>query len=118
MGITAAARVLVVNAGSSSGTLYTAPVLITDEVRRRLETLTDLAPLHQPRSLAALDAVTSVLPEVQAVACFDSPALEALPCDRKRQSPLRLPANFSVSIDFPSVSASHFRQNRRENSHN
>jgi acetate kinase len=54
------------------GTLYTAPVLIDDEVRQRLEALTDLAPLHQPKSLAALDAVQSVLPGVPAVACFDT----------------------------------------------
>jgi acetate kinase len=54
------------------GTLYTAPVVVTSEVRRRLETLTDLAPLHQPKSLAALDAVSAVLPEVPAVACFDT----------------------------------------------
>jgi acetate kinase len=54
------------------GTLYSAPVLITDEVRRRLESLTDLAPLHQPKSLAALDAVQAVLPSTPAVACFDT----------------------------------------------
>ena len=54
------------------GTLYAAPVLITGEVRQRLEALTDLAPLHQPKSLAALDAVTSVLPDTRAVACFDT----------------------------------------------
>ncbi|MFY9866824.1 MAG: acetate/propionate family kinase, partial [Trebonia sp.] len=30
------------------GTLYAAPVLVDAEVRRRLESLTDLAPLHQP----------------------------------------------------------------------
>jgi acetate kinase len=54
------------------GTLYAAPVLVTPEVRRRLESLTDLAPLHQPKSLAALDAVTAVLPDVPAVACFDT----------------------------------------------
>ena len=54
------------------GTLYAAPVLITGEVRQRLEALTDLAPLHQPKSLAALDAVTSVLPDTPAVACFDT----------------------------------------------
>ncbi len=54
------------------GTLYAAPVLVTAEVRRRLESLTDLAPLHQPKSLAALDAVQAVLPEVPAVACFDT----------------------------------------------
>ena len=54
------------------GTRYAAPVLVTKEVRRRLESLTDLAPLHQPKSLAALDAVTTVLPGVPAVACFDT----------------------------------------------
>jgi acetate kinase len=54
------------------GTLYAAPVLVTSEVRRRLESLTDLAPLHQPKSLAALDAVSSVLPDTPAVACFDT----------------------------------------------
>ena len=54
------------------GTLYAAPVLVTGAVRQRLESLTDLAPLHQPKSLAALDAVTSVLPDAPAVACFDT----------------------------------------------
>jgi acetate kinase len=54
------------------GTLYRRPVLITSEVRRRLEALTDLAPLHQPKSLAALDAVSAVLPRVPAVASFDT----------------------------------------------
>jgi acetate kinase len=54
------------------GTVYSAPVLITGEVRRRLAALTDLAPLHQPKSLAALDAVTGALPDTPAVACFDT----------------------------------------------
>ena len=54
------------------GTLYDAPVLVTAEVRRRLASLTDLAPLHQPKSLAALDAVSALLPSVPAIACFDT----------------------------------------------
>ncbi len=54
------------------GTLYAAPVLVTGEVRRRLESLTDLAPLHQPKSLAALDAVAAAAPDTPAVACFDT----------------------------------------------
>jgi acetate kinase len=54
------------------GTLYTAPVQVDDGVRQRLASLTDLAPLHQPKSLAALDAVQAVLPGVPAVACFDT----------------------------------------------
>jgi acetate kinase len=41
-------------------------------VRGQLRDLTDLAPLHQPKSLAALDAVTTLLPDVPAVASFDT----------------------------------------------
>ena len=47
-------------------------VLIRGEVERELRELTDLAPLHQPKSLAALDAVTAALPEIPSVACFDT----------------------------------------------
>jgi acetate kinase len=54
------------------GTRYRGPVLLSPEVRRQLAALTDLAPLHQPKSLAALDAVDEVLPDVPAVACFDT----------------------------------------------
>ena len=48
------------------------PVLIDADVEAALRELTALAPLHQPKSLAALDAVQAVLPEVLAVACFDT----------------------------------------------
>jgi acetate kinase len=54
------------------GTAFTGPVRIDDAVRKQLRDLTDLAPLHQPKSLAALDAVTRHLPGVPAVACFDT----------------------------------------------
>ena len=54
------------------GTVFTGPVRITDAVREQLQSLTDLAPLHQPKSLAALDALTAQLPDVTAVASFDT----------------------------------------------
>jgi acetate kinase len=54
------------------GMTFTGPVLVNDAVRRQLADLTDLAPLHQPKSLAGLDAVTAELPGVPAVACFDT----------------------------------------------
>ncbi|HEV8557645.1 MAG TPA: acetate/propionate family kinase [Actinophytocola sp.] len=54
------------------GTDYTGPVRIDNKVRQRLAELTDLAPLHQPTSLAAIDAVTTRFPDVPAVACFDT----------------------------------------------
>jgi acetate kinase len=54
------------------GDAFSGPVLIDAGVRRQLGELTDLAPLHQPTSLAALDAVNAVLPGVPAVGCFDT----------------------------------------------
>ncbi|MGZ4386332.1 MAG: acetate/propionate family kinase [Gaiellaceae bacterium] len=54
------------------GTAFSRPVLIDDEVEERLRALVDYAPLHQPKSLAALSAVRAVLPEAPAVACFDT----------------------------------------------
>jgi acetate kinase len=54
------------------GTRYSGPVLLDEEVEAHLRALTDLAPLHQPKSLAALAAVNAVLPAVPAVACFDT----------------------------------------------
>ncbi len=54
------------------GTRFAAAVRIDADVRRGLEDLIDLAPLHQPKSLAALDAVTALLPQIPAVACFDT----------------------------------------------
>jgi acetate kinase len=61
------------------GTQFSGPVVVTADVRRRLELLTDLAPLHQPKSLAALDAVGAALPDVPAVACFDTAFHASIP---------------------------------------
>ncbi len=52
--------------------VHARPVGSTPTSRRRSRQLTDLAPLHQPKSLAALDAVSGPLPDVPAVACFDT----------------------------------------------
>jgi acetate kinase len=54
------------------GERFREPVVVDAAVRRALDELTDLAPLHQPKSLAALDAVTAAAPDVPAVACFDT----------------------------------------------
>jgi acetate kinase len=64
----------------------------------RLEELTPLAPLHQPRALAGIRAVQAALPDVPAVACFDTAfhstlppaaATYALPEEWRRRWPLR-----------------------------
>ena len=54
------------------GTRFTGAARIDEDVERALRDLTVLAPLHQPKSLAGLDAVHDVLPDVPAVACFDT----------------------------------------------
>lgn len=54
------------------GTRFLGPVRIDGPVRSALQDLTDLAPLHQPKSLAALDAVTALMPGIPAVASFDT----------------------------------------------
>jgi acetate kinase len=54
-------------------------VRIDGDVARSLRELVDLAPLHQPRSLAALDVVSRLLPHVPAVACFDTAFGATLP---------------------------------------
>jgi acetate kinase len=54
------------------GQRFRAAVRVDDEVLRALHELTDLAPLHQPKSLAGLEAVSAVRPQLPAVACFDT----------------------------------------------
>jgi acetate kinase len=54
------------------GQRFHTATVIDGDVERELAELTDLAPLHQPKSLAALDAVGKLLPDIPAVACFDT----------------------------------------------
>jgi acetate kinase len=48
------------------------PVLVDDRVRDRIAGLVALAPLHQPRSVAGIDAARRAVPGVAHVACFDT----------------------------------------------
>ncbi len=54
------------------GERFREPAVVNAEVEAAMRELSDLAPLHQPKSLAALDAVGQALPGVPAVACFDT----------------------------------------------
>jgi acetate kinase len=54
------------------GREFVQPVRLDGTVRAKLAELTDLAPLHQPKSLAGIDAVSRALPGLPAVACFDT----------------------------------------------
>lgn len=54
------------------GKNYSAPVLVSPEVLRDLDTLVPLAPLHQPHSLKAIRVLRKRWPAVAQVACFDT----------------------------------------------
>jgi acetate kinase len=54
-------------------------VRIDSSVEHALGELVDLAPLHQPKSLAAMRAVSDALPSLPAVACFDTAFHATLP---------------------------------------
>jgi acetate kinase len=61
------------------GTEFSAPVVLDEDVVKQLRALVDLAPLHQPKSLAALEAVCEALPRLPAVGCFDTAFHSTLP---------------------------------------
>ena len=80
------------------GSQFRDAVLINDDVLAAIQSLTDLAPLHQPRALAGIRATAALLPGVPAVACFDTAfhagmpetaATYALPADWRRRFGLR-----------------------------
>jgi acetate kinase len=61
------------------GTRFTSPTVVDDDVRAALGELVELAPLHQPPALAALDAARAALPRAGHVACFDTAFHATLP---------------------------------------
>ena len=54
------------------GSTFSQAVVIDDAVVAAIASLTDLAPLHQPRALAGIGAARRALPGVPEVACFDT----------------------------------------------
>jgi acetate kinase len=61
------------------GQRFREPTLVDDDVLGALRDLTVLAPLHQPGSLAGIEAARQALPEVPSVACFDTAFHAGLP---------------------------------------
>jgi acetate kinase len=61
------------------GSVFREAVLIDDSVIDAISSLTDLAPLHQPRALAGIEGARRLLPRLPAVACFDTAFHAAMP---------------------------------------
>jgi acetate kinase len=80
------------------GAELTSPVVVDDAVRSRIGSLTSLAPLHQPRALAGIDATRKAFGGIRSVACFDTAfhsgmpraaATYAVPAAWRQQWPVR-----------------------------
>ncbi|CUA78824.1 acetate kinase [Anoxybacillus suryakundensis] len=61
------------------GEKFSDSVLITDETLKEIEDLSDLAPLHNPANVVGIKAFREVLPNVPAVAVFDTAFHQTMP---------------------------------------
>ena len=61
------------------GTQFDQPRLIDDAVLQGIESLSTLAPLHQPHNLAGVRAAQAAFPGVPQVACFDTAFHRTMP---------------------------------------
>jgi acetate kinase len=61
------------------GQEFSAPTLIDDAVLAKITQLADLAPLHNPIAVTAINALRAVLPNVAIVAVFDTAFHRSLP---------------------------------------
>lgn len=61
------------------GEEYNDSVLITEETLRKFEELSELAPLHNPANITGIRAFQEVLPNVPAVAVFDTAFHQTMP---------------------------------------
>ena len=70
---------------------YIHPERVTPELLVALETLTPLAPLHQPHNLAPIRAIAAARPDLPQVACFDTAFHATMPTVATR---FALPRNY------------------------
>lgn len=61
------------------GEKFNDSVLITDEVIKEIEEVSDLAPLHNPANIVGIRAFQEILPNVPAVAVFDTAFHQTMP---------------------------------------
>lgn len=61
------------------GEIFSDSVLITDQVLEQIESLNDLAPLHNPANLIGIRAFQEILPNVPQVAVFDTAFHASMP---------------------------------------
>ena len=63
------------------GDIYSSSIIITDEVLENIESLTNLAPLHNPAAAFSIKAVRKELPDAPQVAVFDTAFHQTMPVE-------------------------------------
>lgn len=66
------------------GADYAAPIIVSEAIRAQLETLTPLAPLHEPYNLAGIDYAGTRWPDALQIACFDTGFHRSQPAKAQR----------------------------------
>lgn len=61
------------------GDYFDGPALINERVRRLIEELSSLAPLHNPAALKGIDVAQALMPDVPHIAVFDTAFFQDLP---------------------------------------
>ncbi|CAM4494169.1 MAG: putative propionate kinase [Legionella sp.] len=54
------------------GNIFQEPCLINEKITAQIDSLTPLAPLHQPLNVAAINTVSKLYPTLPQIACFDT----------------------------------------------
>lgn len=75
---------IVVHRVVHGGNHFSTPQLLTPEALEVLESLTRLAPLHQPYNLLGVRAAQHAFPHAQQVACFDTAFHQTAPAEFRR----------------------------------
>lgn len=63
----------------AGGEIFNKSALITDEVIEQIESLNELAPLHNPANVTGIRAFKKVLPDITSVAVFDTSFHQTMP---------------------------------------
>lgn len=63
------------------GEFFKQSVIITDDVKKRIEELFELAPLHNPANLKGVTATEKLLPSVPQIAVFDTSFHQTIPVE-------------------------------------
>ena len=79
------------------GELFAESAIINDDVIEKIDSLSALAPLHNPANLAGIKAFFKVLPNIHAVAVFDTAFHQTMPKSSYLYSlPFEYYANFDI----------------------